>query len=89
MLIHQYVLYVEESTEMQEISCVTIADKQITKGNMQKLMDKHIELAKAIATELGLCIFDDVEVFHCDGMSLFVNYVYDPNGFPKERHFRK
>ena len=60
-----------------------------TKGNMQKLMDKHIELAKAIATELGLCIFDDVEVFHCDGMSLFVNYVYDPNGFPKERHFRK
>ena len=55
---------------------------------MQKLLDSHVKLAKVIASELGLCIFEDVEIFHCDGMGSFVNYVYDENDPFDERHFR-
>ena len=48
-----------------------------TQQNMQILYSAHIELAKLIAAELDLTIYEGVNVFECDGSSCIVNYVFD------------
>lgn len=48
-----------------------------TRGNMQKMLAGHVELAKRIADELGLEIFEDINIFECDARDGLVNYVYD------------
>lgn len=48
-----------------------------TRNNMEKLLAEHIKLAKAIASELGLKIYEQINVFECAGRDQLVNYVYD------------
>ena len=46
-----------------------------TKQNMELLRTGHINLAKIIANKTGLSIYEDGEIFECDGRDGLVNYV--------------
>mgnify|MGYP004503363081 FL=1 len=50
-----------------------------TQPNMKLLTEKHIELAKLIADALELSIYEEGNIFGCDGRDGLVNYVYDKN----------
>lgn len=50
-----------------------------TQANMMLLTEQHIKLAKLIAEELGLSIYEEGNIFECDGRDGLVNYVYDKN----------
>ena len=50
-----------------------------TQPNMKLLTEKHIELAKLIADALELSIYEEGNIFECDGRDGLVNYVYDKN----------
>lgn len=63
----------EYSFEGQEVAVF------FTKTNMEKMKQGYVKLAEIIASELGLQIYSDIEIFACDGMDELVNYVYDDN----------
>ena len=44
-------------------------------ANMMLLTEQHIKLAKLIAEELGLSIYEEGNIFECDGRDGLVNYV--------------
>lgn len=48
-----------------------------THHNMQDAFIQYQNLAKSVATTLGLKIFDEINIFECDGRDGLVNYVYD------------
>lgn len=50
-----------------------------TQSNIKLLTEKHIELAKLIADALELSIYEEGNIFECDGRDGLVNYVYDKN----------
>ena len=50
-----------------------------TQSNMKLLIGKHIELAELIADTLELSIYEEGNIFECDGRDGLVNYVYDKN----------
>lgn len=50
-----------------------------TRSNMKLLTGKHIELAELIADALELSIYEEGNIFECDGRDRLVNYVYDKN----------
>lgn len=53
--------------------------KFFTKRNMNLLRDEHIKLAELITEAIGLSIYNEGNIFECDGRDGLVNYVYDKN----------
>lgn len=51
--------------------------KFFTQRNMNLLRDEHIKLAELIAEAIGLLIYNEGNIFECDGRDGLVNYVYD------------
>jgi hypothetical protein len=49
-----------------------------TKSNIQKIYNHYIELCKAIAQSLNLSIYEDIDVFECEGRDGLTNYIFDP-----------
>lgn len=49
-----------------------------TKSNIQTIYSHYIELCKTIASSLELSIFDDIDIFECDGRDGLTNYIFDP-----------
>lgn len=50
-----------------------------TKRNLSNIYENYIDLSKAIANALGLLIYDDVDIFACDGRDMLINYVMNSN----------
>ena len=44
---------------------------------MLTVRDGYVSLAELIATNLGLNVFKNIQIFECDGTGELVNYVYD------------
>lgn len=77
-MIHFKKTYVGDGTGIPDFQlCGERVAEFFTKENIKVLLEGHIELAKHIAAELSLQIFEKIDVFECDGRDGLVNYVYD------------
>ena len=77
-MIHFKKTYVGDGSGIPDFQlCGERVAEFFTKENIKILLEGHIELAKSIASELSLQIFEKINVFECDGRDGLVNYVFD------------
>lgn len=77
-MIHFKKTYIGDGNGIPNFSIANIEAKTFfTKSYMEDSISQIILLGDKIATELGLSIFHNINVFECDGRDGLVNYVYD------------
>lgn len=78
-MIHFKKTYIGDGSDIPNFTIANTSVRDFfTKSNMENTLNKHIALSMLIATELGLKIASDVDIFSCDGCGDIVNYVYTP-----------
>ncbi len=75
-LIHYKKKYIGHGSDIPNFNIGKVTVREFfTKSSMEEVLDNYIELAKLIASKLGLQINESLEIFTCDGTGDAIYYV--------------